>query len=205
MRRTIVYILVTIAACSILANTVSAGELEDELIKSAGLGRIDEVKTLLDQGVNINARDAKGQTALIWGIRNIDIERLLIEKGADINAYDKNGRTALIQAVFAYSVSGSLNIVRLLIEKGANMDIRDENGNTALMYAVSAPYADVVRLLIEKGANLNVTDKLGLSTALSLAQFHKKGQSFGPQKQKEIEEIVLMLERAGAKLPVMRY
>ncbi|MDD5245513.1 MAG: hypothetical protein PHU49_16005, partial [Syntrophorhabdaceae bacterium] len=69
-------------------------------------------------------------------------------------------------------------------------------------YGVSSPKADVVRLLIEKGANLNVTDKLGLNTALSLAQFFAKGKSFGPQKQKEIEEIVRMLERAGAKLPV---
>jgi ankyrin repeat protein len=201
MRRTIGYLLATIVVCTILANTVSAGELEDQLINSARSGRVDEVKSLLDKGANINARDAKGQTALIWGIQNIDIVRLLIEKGANVNAYDKDGRTALMQAVFSYS--GSLNIVRLLIEKGADMNVRDEyGGNTALMYAVSSPKADVVRLLIEKGANLNVTDKLGLNTALSLAQFFEKGKSFGQQKQKEIEDIVRMLERAGAKLPV---
>lgn len=166
MRRTIGYLLATIVVCTILANTVSAGELEDQLINSARSGRVDEVKSLLDKGANINARDAKGQTALIWGIQNIDIVRLLIEKGADMNVRDEYG------------------------------------GNTALMYAVSSPKADVVRLLIEKGANLNVTDKLGLNTALSLAQFFEKGKSFGQQKQKEIEDIVRMLERAGAKLPV---
>jgi len=203
MKHTVRCIALAFTFSLAVALVVSAGGLEDQLINSARLGRIDEVKTLLDKGANINARDAKGQTALMWGINNIDILRLLIEKGVDINAYDKDGRTALTQAVFSYS--GSLNIIRLLIEKGADMNVRDENGNAALMYAVSAPHVDVVRLLIEKGANLNVTDKLGFHTALSLAQFFKKGQSFGPQKQKEIEEIVRMLERAGAKLPVMRY
>ena len=200
MGQTIRHLLIILVLSMALASTALAGELEDALINSARLGRVDEVKTLLDKGANINARDAKGQTALIWGIQNIDILRLLIEKGANVNAYDKDGRTALIQAVFSYS--GSLSILRLLIEKGADMNVRDEYGNTALMYGVSSPKADVVRLLIEKGANLNVTDKLGLNTALSLAQFFAKGKSFGPQKQKEIEEIVRMLERAGAKLPV---
>jgi ankyrin repeat protein len=200
MKQTVRLFFGILYVCLAMACAVSAGELEDALINSARLGRVDEVKTLLDKGANINARDSKGQTALIWGIQNIDIVRLLIEKGANVNAYDKDGRTALIQAVFSYS--GSLSILRLLIEKGADMNVRDEYGNTALMYGVSSPKADVVRLLIEKGANLNVTDKLGLNTALSLAQFFAKGKSFGPQKQKEIEEIVRMLERAGAKLPV---
>ncbi|MDD5007117.1 MAG: ankyrin repeat domain-containing protein [Syntrophorhabdaceae bacterium] len=179
-----------------------AGELENTLIMYASIGDLTGVRNVVEKGANINARDALGMTALIntarMGDRNKEVALFLIEKGADVNVYDKNGWTPLMHAARA----GSVNIVRALIEKGANLNAQDEYGNTALMHAISSPKADVVRLLIEKGANLNVTDKLG-QTALKIARFLKSvGKAdfgFGPKQQSEIEEIVRMLERAGAR------
>ena len=180
-----------------------AGELENSLIMYASIGDLTSVRNVVEKGANINARDAVGMTALIntvrmGGDRNKDVALFLIEKGADVNAYDKYGRTPLMHAAQA----GSVNIVNALIEKGANLNAQDEYGNTALMHAIRSPRADVVRLLIEKGASLNVPDKLG-QTALKIARFLKNvGKAdfgFGPKQQSEIEEIVRMLERSGAR------
>jgi ankyrin repeat protein len=162
------------------------------------------VRALVEKGADLNAKDNGGQTALmkaVWmGRCNADVVRFLIEKGADVNAYDKNGYTALMTA----ANQGFVDIVRALVEKGADLNAQDNGGQTALMKAVGAPpHADVVRILIEKGANLNVTDKFANKTALGYARFLKSvGKAdfwFGPEQEREIGEIVRMLERAGAR------
>jgi ankyrin repeat protein len=180
-----------------------AGELENSLIMYASIGDLTSVRNLVEKGANINARDTLGMTVLTntvrMGDRNKEVALFLIDRGADLNVYDKNGWTPLMHAARA----GSVSVVRALIEKGANMNERDEYGNTALMHASGdSPHSDVVRILIEKGANLNITTKSG-QTALRTARFLKSvGKAdfgYGPKQQGEIEEIVRMLERAGAR------
>ena len=62
----------------------------------------DEVKKLIEEGADVNARDNRGFTVLIWASawRQTEIVKLLIEAGADVNAKaDMNGQTALIYVV----------------------------------------------------------------------------------------------------------
>jgi len=61
---------------------------EQQLFKSSEKGYIYAIKKLLKEGVNINAKDSSGWTALIWASRDghIEVVRELIERGADINA-----------------------------------------------------------------------------------------------------------------------
>jgi len=57
-----------------------------------------ELKRLLDQGMDPNARDRHlRRPALIWaaGYGNIDAVQALVERGADIHATGKDGKTAL--------------------------------------------------------------------------------------------------------------
>lgn len=199
----IFFCLVLILQLSVALFSIAlAGELENSLIMYASIGDLTSVRNLVEKGANINARDSVGMTALIsavrMGDRNKEVALFLIEKGADVNVYDKYGLTPLMHA----AQGGSVNIVNALIDKGANLNAQDQYGNTALMQAIRSPRADVVKLLIEKGANLNVTDKLG-QTALKIARFlkgvGKADFGFGPKQQSEIEEIVRMLERAGAR------
>ncbi|OPY79828.1 MAG: Ankyrin repeats (3 copies) [Syntrophorhabdus sp. PtaU1.Bin058] len=199
----IFFCLVLILQLSVALFSIAlAGELENSLIMYASIGDLTSVRNLVEKGANINARDSVGMTALIsavrMGDRNKEVALFLIEKGADVNVYDKYGLTPLMHA----AQGGSVNIVNALINKGANLNAQDQYGNTALMQAIRSPRADVVKLLIEKGANLNVTDKLG-QTALKIARFlkgvGKADFGFGPKQQSEIEEIVRMLERAGAR------
>jgi ankyrin repeat protein len=60
-------------------------------------GRNATLRLLIRQGVNVNARDAEGQTPLMiaagWG--RVELVALLLDLGARVNLRDRQGRTAL--------------------------------------------------------------------------------------------------------------
>ena len=60
-------------------------------------GHIDTVKSLLERGMDINARNASDETPLDKAAAkgNVDIVRLLIERGAEVDSRDKWGWTPL--------------------------------------------------------------------------------------------------------------
>lgn len=112
-------------------------------------GDFDEVKELIKQGADINARNGDAITvATCKGY--IEIMKFLIEQGADINS--KN--MALIYATSP--LNGRCETVKYLIEKGADVNAR--NGH-ALISAVIYGHIDVVKLLIENGANVDFAFK----------------------------------------------
>src|SRR3979409_2607051 len=58
-----------------------------------GAGRVALVRTLLDAGVPVDARDPAGATALLnaAGAGRVDVVQLLLERGADRDARDTQG------------------------------------------------------------------------------------------------------------------
>jgi len=68
------------------------------LMYAAAFGSLESMKLLVDQGADVNARNAFDATALMWAVFDLDKTRLLLEKGADVNARSKQGRTPLIIA-----------------------------------------------------------------------------------------------------------
>ena len=83
-------------------------------------GHQDLVKLLLDAGIEINARDQNGTTALMNAALQgqTQVVKLLIERGADVNLRDKHRTSALLMA----SHEGHVEIAKLLIDHGARMD-----------------------------------------------------------------------------------
>ena len=145
---------------------IAAGSGSTEnLMRASAHGDLDEVKKLLAQGINVNARHTNAMTALMFasGKGHQDIAKFLLEKGADVNAKDDAGFTALMAA----SVAGQVSIVDLLLQKRADVNAKATKGNTALMMACTHGHLDVVKLLLQKGADVNA--KNGDITALMLA------------------------------------
>lgn len=71
------------------------------LIGAAQEGRADRVAHFLDRGVDVNAKDRFGDSALIVAAEHghADVVTLLIQRGADVNIADADGQTPLAWAV----------------------------------------------------------------------------------------------------------
>jgi len=128
---------------------------EDEaaLREAAIKGDIGTVKVLLDEGVNVNAKDADGRTALteaaFYG--RTEIAKMLLDKGADVFAKKNDGATLLTiasshkeiaemiqQEIQLLEVAGKGDnaMVKELLDKGAYVDVRDPEGRTPLTEAM---------------------------------------------------------------------
>ncbi len=141
---------------------------------AASDGDIAEITKLLEKGVDVNAKDFQGETALMVAALkgHLDIAKLLVENGADIHArpdFNNNqGQTALMMA----SKNGYIDIVKMLVEKGSDVNsIVKHTGYSALIMASEKGKKDVVSLLIEKGADINAKTKEG-STPLMMASLN---------------------------------
>jgi len=67
------------------------------LVSSAKNGDLVELKILLDQGANVNAKDSFGMTPLHWAalIGKVKVAWTLIDRGEEVNTRNKIGRTPL--------------------------------------------------------------------------------------------------------------
>src|SRR5712671_6078091 len=100
--------LATQAAAGARAPLADAAEQRDK----AG------IRTLLGAGVDVNAAQVDGTTALHWAAYHDDVEMvaLLVRAGASVNAVNRYGVPPLAQAC----TNGNAGIVKLLLEAGAD-------------------------------------------------------------------------------------
>src|SRR5579862_2901095 len=126
---------------------------EGEFFECARLGKTDAIKLFLDAGMNPNAKDSRGLTALIWGAAGgyTDIVKALLDKGADVNATSKIGWTALMSAAF----NGHTDTLLVLLTKGAKVNAKTNSGETVLMFAAQNGNTETVQTLLAKGADVN--------------------------------------------------
>jgi hypothetical protein len=116
---------------------------------------------LLEKGVDVNARQYVGTTALLIAGANADraIVELLLSRHADSNLADQHGDTPLMAAVR----SGSVPVVRTLLEAGANPNAADKRGRRAVSWVARTNRTDVLKLLLQRGAEVNFSDNAGVS------------------------------------------
>ena len=97
-------------------------------------GDVATVRMLLDKGVNVQAKDESGETALMHAVAHghQDTVQLLLDQGANIESEDDYGRTAFVYAARI----GHQDILQLLSEKGANIESKKIFGSIALSKAL---------------------------------------------------------------------
>ena len=158
------------------------------LVRSAGYGKIDEVKAKLEAGASLQTVDGDGNTMLHSAASHGQLEMvqfLLGQKGIEIDARDKAGDTPLSQA----SYLGRVDVVKELIDKGADLKSKDGEGRDALQRAAASGYPRVVTALLAAGADSGEKDLKG-STALDLTQHYR---------QREWQAVELLLKADSSK------
>ncbi|WP_264729841.1 ankyrin repeat domain-containing protein [Wolbachia endosymbiont (group B) of Episyrphus balteatus] len=122
-----------------------------------------KAKRLIEQGVNVHARDKIGSTALHWAAENgyYEVVHSLLSNGAEINVkIDREDFTPLNAAV----VGGHYDIVALFLEKGADIHTKATGkyaGYTSLHFAAEKNHLDIVKLLLDYRADVNAKDDSG--------------------------------------------
>ncbi len=112
-----------------------------------GMHDVGVARLLLDQGLDVNARDHTGRTALMQCYITA-IAALLIERGADVNARDAQGNTPLLTAIN----SSRPDYITLLLKHGANVNVVNSQGQTPLSLARLRRAEPMVALLTAAGA-----------------------------------------------------
>lgn len=150
-------------------------ELDEELIRAAGLNQLDEVKSLVAKGAEVNARDQADTTPLTYTVRSgnrkvgdVEVVRFLLANGANPNANPSCRLTTLMYAI----ERGDLQSIAALLDHGADANAATPDGYTALMAASILGNPDAVALLLKKNANVRAQTRQG-QTALMLAQSNR--------------------------------
>ena len=124
------------------------------------------VRQLLGTGIDVNAGQADGTTALHWAVYHDDTETvgLLVRAGANVNAVNRYGVPPLTQAC----TNGNSAIVNLLLKAGADANATMKGGESVLMWAARSGDLESVKVLLERGAKPESRERLG-QTALMWA------------------------------------
>ncbi len=143
----------------------SAADLR--LIGAVKSGNETAVRTLLKQGVNVNAGEGDGSTALHFAAYadNLSVADLLIRAGAHADAANDLGATPLHLACD----NGSAAMVDRLLAAKANPNAKLLDGETVLMACARTGNAAAVKALLVHGANPKAAEPEHDQTALMWA------------------------------------
>ena len=163
--------------------------VSESWLRTALFGSVNELRALIDGGLDPNTKTEKGTTLLMAAVLDPDKVRLLIARGANVKARGASGADALTVAA---SYRGTAASIQLLLDAGAEPDppkeVRVRNApltlasmtgdldnvklllargahasESALSQAVTFGYADVVQTLIAAGANTELVDHNGIN------------------------------------------
>ena len=116
------------------------------------------VELLVSRGVNVNAQNSSGKTALMLAAfsGHLDIIKELRNNGASYDIRDFSGCTVLHYAVDG----GVIESIRYFLMDGIDVNARDNNGWTPLIRAASINCTgDVAEILLKFNAEVNAIDK----------------------------------------------
>jgi uncharacterized protein len=164
-------------------------------------GHVDVAAYLIDSGIDVNAADRVGRTALFAAV--------------DLHTVPSSNRPAPRE--FDDTLT-SLDVIKKLLDKGAMVDapLRAQipyrtkldrggdgvlgPGTTPLLRAAKAGDAAVVKLLLDKGANAKATTRNGVNAIMMAANVGTREEDMtgrGKTEKDAIETITLVLAAGG--------
>ncbi|MFC9541067.1 ankyrin repeat domain-containing protein [Lysinibacillus sp. NPDC056959] len=135
-------------------------ESTSELFKAVEKGDINQLQSILNKKIDINAKDSNDRTALMIATykNNVEAAKLLIDAGADVNIQDKMLNTPFLYA----GGEGYLDILKMTIQADADPKITNRYGGTALIPAAEHGHIEVIKeLLTNTQIDVNHVNHLG--------------------------------------------
>jgi hypothetical protein len=187
---------------------IENGSDGDRLAAAIRKGDYREFSALLDQGVDVNCKEAHtGMTPLMTAVHpqhkgsnspsahkhgskddsqadfalRLKFVRALLDNSADINLQDSNGMTPLMHAVHVHPL-----MIRELLTHQPKVDVQDNDGDTALMLAAKMDRPDHARILADAGADTTLKNTAGFDV-FSLARTRAVQDVLKPLEEAHIE------------------
>jgi ankyrin repeat protein len=151
--------------------------IDEELIEAAKENNLLEVRRLLSNGADVNAKKNYGATPLHWASNkgHVQVFKELVEHGADVDAKDNeestplhcacaNGRVAVVNELLSPTDSNGETTIILGKRKsrgGADVDAKDRNGDSPLHCASWNGHVLVVKALLSGGADICAVNNSG--------------------------------------------
>ncbi|MGI9626157.1 MAG: ankyrin repeat domain-containing protein [Longimicrobiales bacterium] len=153
----------------LLAFWLSAVPLESPVADAAMRGDAVEVEALIQQGLDVNAPQGDGMTALHWAAESgrVEIADLLLTAGAATNGLTRNGGYTPLHLA---ARNGRTSVVESLLEAGADATAATSSGNSTPLH-LAAAIGDVqsVVLLLDHSAEVDVRESEWGQTPLMFA------------------------------------
>uniref|UniRef100_A0AAU7YKV9 Ankyrin repeat domain-containing protein n=3 Tax=unclassified Wolbachia TaxID=2640676 RepID=A0AAU7YKV9_9RICK len=179
-----------------VAEFLKQTELDKKLLAAVQDAGLNEVKDLINQKANINAKDMYGWTLLHFAASRdkLSVVEFLFNNNANINAKDVYGNTPLHVAA---QYSSSLEIVKFLLDKDiSGINNITNNGWTPLHVAIQGNKLNTVELLLGRGADIEVRDIYN-QTSLDLATRKGYLDIAGILKQVQLDRKLLTIVESG--------
>ena len=158
-----------LVGAAVLTLTVALGAQSAAPVADAAMsGELAAVKTLLQQGRDVNAAQGDGMTALHWAAMKNDAElaQMLVYAGANVKATTRlGGNTPLVIA----ARNGNAPVVEVLLKAGADAKGATSTGTTPLMLAAASGSVEAVKALVAAGAEVEAKESSMQQTALMFA------------------------------------
>ncbi len=136
-------VMMAVAATAVAAERATLADAAERRDRAA-------LRAEITRGVDVNAAQVDGTTALHWAVYYDDAETaaLLVKSGANVNAVNRYGVPPLALAC----TNGNAAVVRLLLDAGADANASMKGGETPLMLAARSGSADAAKALLVRGA-----------------------------------------------------
>ena len=191
-------------AISLLVQAAAVDELVAAVIRDSDIAVREQIK----RGTDLNARDAKGQTALTMAIHYQSekaLPVLLQASKIDINATNAAGESPLMLAI----ITDQNDLARSLIKRGAAIN---KEGWTPLHYAATKGNLEIIRLLLSKDAYIDAESPNETTPLMMAAQYGNESavllllqRGADPWGRNQIKLNPLDFARKGGNAESIRY
>lgn len=137
------------------------------LIKAAECNDMNNLKLLVNKGIDPNNFGNEGMTPLLWvlGHQNKKALKALLSVNADPNLQFSGKESPMSLA----SGAKDADFLKILLDGGGDPNSKNRLGKPALFVAIGQGRLDNIKLLLDYGADINATDRSGTTPVMYAA------------------------------------